>query len=131
MRVIGVVEQNNNRYKVETSFTESEMAVIVNEGLKSLLAKGQLPIRRNSDQTFDILSPNEAYKREDTGTGYRNSSEPSTCVGTVESERRNESDPSVGLRSVLGSEVVGSGRNDVLLDPPWAQDDAEKGSQTT
>ncbi len=130
MRVVGVIEQDNNRFKVDTSFTASEMEVIVNAGLRTLLAQGQLPIRKNLEGLLEILSPSEAYNSESTVTGHRDGTKLGTRVGFVEPERGDESDHGIGLRPVLGSEVAGGGEYNVHFDPAGEEADADKSSQT-
>jgi hypothetical protein len=103
---------------VNTNFSEHEMEVIVNAGLKSLLQQGQMPIQKTVEGILNVLSPSEARaKNEDPYLRHRDGSQSGARLGPVESERGPESDSGVGVRPVLVSEVAGGAGSTVLIDP--------------
>lgn len=64
MRVVGVIEQDNNRYIVNTSFTEHELEVIVNCGLRWMLSRGAMPLSKDEEGNLHLRSPSEVKSEE-------------------------------------------------------------------
>jgi len=62
MRVIGVIEEPNGTYQVNSVFRDRELAVVIEAGLRSLLHRGQLPFEKIGEveeNLFRVLLPSE------------------------------------------------------------------------
>jgi hypothetical protein len=75
---MSVIELDGNTYQVNSVFRDRELAVVVEAGLKSLLARGAMPISQigeAAEKLFRAMPPSEVGKQqelplEDPNTGH-------------------------------------------------------------
>jgi len=134
MRVMSVIELAGNTYQVNSVFNDREVAILVEQGLKTLLSQGLMPIKKLSDNLYRAIPPSELSSEqttpnEDPSTRYRNSAESGPRLGPVESERGNQPDPDGRVRLVLGSQMAPRRQDAVQFDPARREDDAPEDPQ--